>query len=89
MQKTLLAIRLVFIALCASGGWLVCYTINEWDAYRGRAVFIGFSIGVLVVLVDLLLKGFSLRGLSAMTFGLAMGVLVSYLISTSPLFASG
>jgi len=89
MQKTLLAIRLVFIALCASGGWLVCYAINEWDAYRGRAIFIGLSIGVLVVLVDLLLKGFSLRGLSAMTFGLAMGVLVSYLISTSPLFASG
>ena len=89
MQKTLLAIRLVFIALCAAGGWLVCYTISEWDAYQGRAVFIGFSIGVLVVLVDLLLKGFSLRGLSAITFGLLMGVLVSFLISTSPLFASG
>ena len=51
--------------------------------------FIGLSIGILIVLVDIMLKGFSLRGLSAITFGLAMGVLLSYLVGTSPLFARG
>lgn len=86
MNKTLLAIRLVFIALCTAGGWLVCYAITEWDDHRAIAVFIGMLIGVLVVLVDVLLKGFSLRGLSAITFGLAVGALIAYLIGTSPLF---
>jgi uncharacterized protein YacL len=44
---------------------------------------------MLVVLVDLMLKGFSLRGLSAITFGLGMGLLVAYMISASPLLESG
>jgi uncharacterized protein YacL len=89
MNKTLLPIRIVFIALCAAAGWLVCYSIGDWDGYRVRASFIGLSIGVLVVLVDLMLKGFSLRGLSAITFGLAMGTLVAYMLSASPLFEKG
>ncbi len=89
MNKTLLLIRIVFIALCAAAGWLVCFSIREWDDYWLRATFIGFSIGLLVVLVDIMLKGFSLRGLSAITFGLAIGTLISYLISTSPLFEEG
>ncbi len=89
MNKTLLPIRLVFVLLCAAGGWLVCYTVEEWDNHRGLAVTIGALIGLLVVLVDILLKGFSLRGLSAITFGLAVGSLISYLIGTSPLFGIG
>ena len=89
MNKTLLAIRLVFICLCAVAAWLVCYTIKEWDNYRMLAVFIGLLIGSLVILVDLILKGFSLRGLSALTFGLAIGALVAWLIGTSPLLEEG
>ncbi|HEU5077584.1 MAG TPA: PIN domain-containing protein [Opitutaceae bacterium] len=89
MNKTLLPIRLVFVTLCAAAGWLICYTVPEWDHYQGRALFIGFSIGVLVVLTDILLKGFSLRGLSAISFGLLVGTVTSYLIGTSPLFARG
>jgi len=89
MNKTLLPIRLVFIVLCAAGGWLVCYTIQEWDDYRLRATIIGLLIGVLVVLVDIMLKGFSLRGLSAITFGLAVGAVVAFIISSSPLFEYG
>jgi hypothetical protein len=52
MNATLLPIRIVFIALCAAAGWLLCYTIGDWDGNRVRASFIGLSIGVLVVLVD-------------------------------------
>jgi uncharacterized protein YacL len=89
MNKTLLPIRLVFMVLCAAGGWLVCYTIQEWDDYRLRATMIGLLIGVLVVLVDIMLKGFSLRGLSAITFGLAVGAVVAFIISSSPLFEYG
>ncbi|HRI81162.1 MAG TPA: PIN domain-containing protein [Opitutaceae bacterium] len=89
MNKTLLSLRLLFVVLCTLGGWLVCYTIEEWDEHRLLAMFVGFSIGALVVLVDVLLKGFSLRGLSAISFGLAVGALISYLVGTSPLFDRG
>lgn len=89
MNKTLLPIRIVFFLLCGAGGWLVCYTIEEWDPYRPRAVLIGLLIGALVILVDILLKGFSLRGLSATTFGLAVGALIAFLLSSSPLFEHG
>jgi uncharacterized protein YacL len=89
MDKTLLPIRIVFVALCAAAGWLVCYTIREWDQYRGMAATIGFFIGTLVVLVDVMLKGFSLRGLSALTFGIGVGSLISYLVAISPLMLEG
>ena len=86
MNRTLLPIRIVFILLCTAAGWLICYTVEDWDRHRGLAAFIGGSIGVLAVLTDLMLKGFSLRGLSAITFGLAIGALISHLLGTSPLF---
>jgi len=89
MNKTLLSIRIFFIALCAVASWLVCYSIVEWDQRQGLAVAIGLMIGILVVLVDVMLKGFSLRGLTALTFGLGVGALIAWLISTSPLFSRG
>ena len=89
MNRTLLPIRLVFIILCAVAGWLVCFTVSEWDDHRFAATVVGLLLGTLVVLVDVLLKGFSLRGLSAITFGLAIGSLISFLISASPLFGEG
>lgn len=89
MNKTLLPIRFVFVVLCACTGWLICYTIREWDQYRLLALFIGLSIGVLCVLIDLLLRGFSLRGLSAVTFGLGAGALIAYLLGSSPLLEQG
>jgi uncharacterized protein YacL len=89
MNKTLLPIRIIFIVLGTLAGWLVAYTIREWDEFRVVGAFVGMLIAVLVVLIDLMLKGFSLRGLSALTFGLAVGSLMAYLLSTSPLFGSG
>jgi len=89
MNKTLLVIRILFITLCAVASWLVCYTVEEWDHRRGLAVAIGLMIGSLVVLVDLMLKGFSLRGLTALTFGLGVGALVAWLIANSPLLNKG
>ena len=89
MNKTLLVIRILFIALCAIGSWLLCYTVQEWDQRRGLAVMIGLMIGSLVVLVDLMLKGFSLRGLTAITFGLGVGALIAWLIGSSPLLNKG
>lgn len=89
MNKTLMPIRLVFITLCAFAGWLVCLTNPTWDRLQFMSVCVGFLIGVLVVLTDVLLKGFSLRGLSAISFGLGIGLLIAYMIHLSPLMADG
>lgn len=89
MNKTLLTIRLVFVSLCTAAGWLASYTILAGDKYHWIAVFVGLSIGVLVVLVDVLLKGFSLRGLSAVTFGIGVGLFIAYMIGVSPLLEEG
>jgi uncharacterized protein YacL len=88
-NRTLMPIRVVFVAVCAAAGLLVCYTVREWDEYRLKATLVGLGIGVLVVLVDIMLRGFSLRGLSAITFGLGVGTVISYLIGNSPLFRDG
>ena len=89
MNKTLLPLRLLFVALCAAAGWLVCYAVSDWDNHQVMAILVGVSIGSLVVLVDIMLKGFSLRGLSAITFGIAVGTVISYMISNSPLLEQG
>jgi len=89
MDKTLLPIRLVFVALCAAAGWLVTIPITEWDDYRGIALTVGLCIGLLVVLVDIMLKGFSLRGLTALTFGIAVGMLIAFMVGSSPLLEEG
>ncbi|MGH8017895.1 MAG: PIN/TRAM domain-containing protein [Opitutaceae bacterium] len=89
MNRTLLPIRIVFLLLCCFGGWLVTYTVEEWDGYRWVGAVIGGLIGTLTVLVDMLLKGFSLRGMSAVTFGLAIGSLIAWLIGSSPLLEYG
>jgi uncharacterized protein YacL len=63
---------------------LLNYVVEDWDL--GVVLGVGMGIAVLVILVDLLLEGFSLRGLSAVTFGLAIGALIAFLLSESPLF---
>jgi len=89
VNRTLLVIRIVFVSVCVVGGWMVTQAVAEWSRHGLRGVLIGFLLGVLTVLVDVLLKGFSLRGLSAVTFGLAVGALVAFLIGSSPLFQFG
>ncbi len=89
MKKTLLTIRIIFFLLCILSSYLICYSVTEWDQHRVKAMFIGASIGFLVILVDVFLKGFSLRGMTALTFGLFIGWLMAYFISNSPLFENG
>ncbi|MDW8344340.1 MAG: hypothetical protein RMM51_07595 [Verrucomicrobiae bacterium] len=84
---TLTVLRTVFLFLCALGGWAMSQVHEFWNAYPWAGVAIGLIMGGLVILLDLWLKGFSLRGLSAATFGLAVGTLASYLIGNSVMFS--
>ena len=87
LKRTIFVIRCFFVLLCVVGSLVTALAIKEWRAWWWLAVLIGVLGGSLVVLVDVQLRGFSLRGLSAMTFGLAIGALVSWLIGASPLFS--
>lgn len=84
MNKTILIIRIFFLLVSLLGCVLLSHVVEEWHLWP--VIFIGMSVAVLVLLTDVLLEGFSLRGLSAITFGLAIGGLIAYLISSSPLF---
>ena len=76
------------LIFCVLGGFLVSYLYPTMVGPLVSMV-VGLLIGVLLMLVDILLKGFSLRGLSALTFGLFMGILCSHFITISPLFEGG
>ena len=86
MSKTIFTIRVVFFLLCITASYLICFSIPDWDQYLLWAMLIGAFLGALVILVDVMLKGFSLRGLSALTFGLFVGWLMANFISSSPFF---
>jgi uncharacterized protein YacL len=84
MNKTIFIIRIFFLIVSLLGSVLLSHVVDEWSLWP--VVFIGMCVAALVLLTDVLLEGFSIRGLSAITFGLAIGGLIAYLISSSPLF---
>jgi len=84
MNKTILIVRIFFILVSLLGSVLLGYVVEDWDMWL--VIFIGMSLAALVILTDVMLEGFSLRGLSAITFGLAIGGLIAYLLANSPLF---
>jgi uncharacterized protein YacL len=49
-------------------------------------LFIGFGLGSVLVAIDEMLKGFSLRAFSAATFGLLLGTIMAWLVAVSGLF---
>ncbi len=84
------SIRLLFLGLCIAGGYAVSQVRPEYvnTPHAGFiGIFIGFGFGGLLIAVDEMLKGFSLRAFSATTFGLFLGWLVALLIEHSGLFA--
>src|SRR6266568_4286262 len=82
-------IRILFLSLCTVGGYAVSQVRPEFvsSSYGGLiGVGIGFGFGWLMIALDEMLKGFSLRAFSATTFGLLLGTVVALLIDRSGLF---
>ena len=82
-------IRVLFLSLCTIGGYAVSQVRPEYvgSTYGGLlGMIIGFGFGWLMIAIDEMLKGFSLRAFSATTFGLLLGTVVALLIDRSGLF---
>jgi uncharacterized protein YacL len=88
-MAALWVIRILFLSLCSTAG----YAVSELrpDLISGplagwMGIIIGFGFGGLMIALDEMLKGFSLRAFSAITFGLLLGIVVAQLIDRSGLF---
>jgi uncharacterized protein YacL len=83
---SLWAIRILFLTLCTLGGYAVSQVRPELVANGFSALLVGFGFGGLLIGIDELLKGFSLRAFSAATFGLVLGTMIAWMIDRSGLF---
>jgi uncharacterized protein YacL len=87
-MTALWAIRILFLSLCTAAGYAISQVRPEFTGTEYAPVFgmlIGFGFGGLMIALDEMLKGFSLRAFSATTFGLLLGMAVALLIGYSPL----
>ena len=85
-MRALWAIRIFFLSLCVIAGYEVSQVRPEVISSGPQGVIIGFGLGWLLIAIDEMLKGFSLRAFSAASFGLFLGLLVGDMIDHSGLF---
>src|ERR1700730_12029273 len=77
---TINLLRILFVTFCAAIGATVSAAIEN-NAWPG--LVLGIVVGLVIVLIDRLLKGFSVRAFSSATFGLLLGLLFANLLMAS------
>jgi len=79
-------IRIFFMFFCTVAGYAVSQYRPEIIGGGTYGMLIGFGLGGVLVGIDHMLKGFSLRAFSAATFGLALGAIAAWLVDRTELF---
>ena len=74
------------MSLCTLAGYAVSQRRADIVEGGTYGILIGFGLGGLLVGIDHILKGFSLRAFSSATFGLVLGTVVAWLVDRSDLF---
>jgi len=79
-------LRIFFLGLSTVGGYMVSQVRPELIDNGFWGALAGFGFGGLLVAIDELVKGLSLRAFSAASAGLMLGTLIALLIDSSGLF---
>lgn len=79
-------IRAFFLVLSVLGGYAISEVQPQLIPSGFNGAVLGFGFGGLLIAVDEMLKGFSLRAFSAATFGLILGSLIAFMVDRSGLF---
>src|ERR1041385_1311663 len=77
---TLNLLRVLFVAFCAAIGAMISSEVQD-TSWPG--IVIGIIFALIIILIDRLLKGLSLRAFSSATFGLLLGLLCANLLIAS------
>ncbi len=83
---SLWVVRIAFLIVCTLGGFAVSQVRPEWLEAGRFWTLIGLGLGGILIALDEMLKGFSLRAFSAATFGLLLGFAVGWMFDNSGLF---
>ncbi len=83
---SLWVVRIAFLIVCTLGGFAVSQVRPEWLEAGRFWTLIGLGLGGILIALDEMLKGFSLRAFSAATFGLLLGFTVGWMFDNSGLF---
>lgn len=81
--------RLTYLLVCETAGLVIA--LSTKDSEFVIPIWIGLALGLLVagffILVETLIKGFTLRGFSTATFGLCVGLFCAWLLTRVQVFS--